>query len=480
MLSEDILSLLPMIILASGTVLLLLLIALHRSHLLTFLLSLLILATAFTALFFTISNLPHTISELVLLDNFSIYYHALILVTTFVICIFSYIRLKEYTSEKHREEYYLLLILATLGASMMVTSTHFITFFVSLELLSISMYSLIGFHREESQAIEAAIKYLILAAISSAFLLFGMAMVYAASGSMYFPEITAINPSHFQYSIHMMVGGIGLILVGIGFKLGVVPFHMWAPDVYQGASSPAAMFVSTVSKGAMIALLLRLTIMAKINDYEQILWILTGIAILSMLIGNLLALNQQNIKRLLAYSSISHFGYLLIAVIVGKEIGSEIATFYLTVYIIALTAAFGSISLLSKSNPEIDNPKGYESLFRKKPFLASVLIIVFLSLAGIPLTAGFMSKYLLLILGAGNSQWVLVFVLVLSSIIGFFYYLRVILAMLKPKDPSIIHEKNDADSPIIGKILLGLMALLLIIIGIYPDWILGIIHHIAT
>lgn len=480
MLSQGVLSLLPMIILACGTVILLLLIALFRNHKITFLLSLLILAAAIIALFLIKSNQPHAIGNLVLLDNFSIYYHVLILLATFVICIFSYFRLREFSSHKHREEYYLLLLLATLGASMMVASTHFVAFFVSLELLSISMYSLIGYYREESHAIEAAIKYLILAAISSAFLLFGMAMVYAISGSLSFPDITAIISPNFQYSTLIRISGIGLILVGIGFKLGVVPFHMWAPDVYQGASSPAVMFVSTVSKGAMVAFLLRFAAMAKIYDYKQILWILTGIAVLSMLVGNLLALNQQNIKRLLAYSSISHFGYLLIAVIVGKSMGTEIATFYLTVYIIALTTAFGTISLVSKSIPEIRNSRGYESLFRKKPLLASVLIIVFLSLAGIPLTAGFMSKYLLLILGVGSSQWLLVFVLVLSSIIGFYYYLRVILSMLKPKDPSIIYEKIGADSPIMGKLLLVLMALLLIIIGIYPDWILEIIHHIST
>lgn len=474
---QDVLSLLPMIILAGGIVTTMLLIALKRSHILTFILTLIVLTASFIALFFTDQELPQAIDELVLVDRFTLYYQGLMLLASFVVCIFSYIGLKNFFTEKYREEYYLLLMLATLGASMMVVSTHFISFFISLEILSISLYSLIGYYRERSNSIEAALKYLILAAISAAFLLFGMALIYTVSGTMYFPDLAEISLSPQSYSTLMFGAGVGLMLVGIGFKLGVVPFHMWTPDVYEGASSPATMFIATISKGAMVALLLRFFMMAELYRYEKILWFLTGISILSMLAGNLLALWQNNIKRILAYSSIGHFGYLLIAVIVGKEMGVEIATFYLSIYMIALLAAFGLITIVSRADAEATDLKEYEGMFWKSPFLARIFIIVLLSLAGIPLTAGFMAKYFLLITGIGDSKWLLAFILVVSSVIGLFYYLRVIIAMMKRKEEALSTANLSKNTSFIGIVFLAILGVLIIWFGVFPDWLLNTIYE---
>ncbi len=473
----NILSLLPMIILAGGIIITMLLIALKRSHALTFSLTLIVLLISFIALFFTENGQPQVISELALIDRFTLYYQGLILLAAIVVCIFSNIGLQNFFSEKRREEYYLLLMLATLGASMMVISTHFISFFVSLELLSVSLYSLIGYFRERSSSIEAALKYLILAAISAAFLLFGMALIYTVSGTMYFPEFAAISPPLTTFSMLMVSAGVGLMLVGIGFKLGVVPFHMWTPDVYEGASSPASMFVATVSKGAMVALLLRFFMMAELYRFEKIVWILTGISILSMLVGNLLALWQNNIKRILAYSSIGHFGYLLIALVVANEMGVEIATFYITIYVIVLLAAFGLITLISRAEAEVTDIKEYQGLFWKQPLLATIFTIVLLSLAGIPLTAGFMAKYFLLVVGVGSAKWLLVFVLVISSVIGLFYYLRVIITTMKPGENVPNTTSLSRGASFTGILVLAVLGILIIWLGVFPDWLLDAIHE---
>ena len=478
--AQDILWLLPMIVLAGGTLLTLLFIAVRRSHRLTFFSTLIVLAISFSTLLLNMDELPHAIGELVLVDRFTMYYQGLILLSAIAVGVFSHIGLQNLYSEKRKEEYYLLLMLATLGASMMVISTHFISFFVSLELLSISLYSLIGYYREQSSAIEAGLKYLILAATSAAFLLFGMALIYTVTGTMYFPELATISPTLTTTSMLIMGAGVGMMLVGIGFKLGVVPFHMWTPDVYEGASSPATMFIATISKGAMVALLLRFFVMADLYRYEKIVWVLTVISILSMLAGNLLALWQNNIKRILAYSSIAHFGYLLIAVIIGKELGIYIATFYITIYIIALLTAFGIITLVSRPATEEVDLKVYEGMYWKRPLLATIFTIVFLSLAGIPLTAGFMSKYFLLMAGASDAQWLLAFILVISSVIGLFYYLRVIVVMMKKSENTIALAERFKVSSLPGILVLVVLGILVIWFGIFPDGLMDVIREFHT
>lgn len=476
----DILSLLPLLILAGGILLIMLMVALRRNHILTFTSTIVVLVASLISVILIRREVevPHALGELFLVDSFGLYYQVLILLATIVITIFSYISIRNFFTEKRREEYYLLLLLATLGVVSMVICTHFISFFVSLELLSVSLYTLISYYRERTKSIEAGLKYLMLAAMSSSFLLFGMALMYAVSGTMYFHGFATITEVLSISSTTILIAGIGMMAVGIGFKLAVVPFHMWTPDVYEGASSPVSAFIATVSKGAMVAVLLRFFMMADLYRFENILLVFTVISILSMLIGNLLALLQNNIKRMLAYSSIAHFGYLLMAVIVGKEIGQEAATFYISAYMITILGAFGLITIISQTDMEASDGNQYQSLFWRKPFYALIFTILLLSLAGIPLTAGFMGKFFLLKAGVGNANWLLAFTLVLSSVIGLYYYLGFIVTMMKQNEKIIPVVSLSFASTIAGISVLTVLGIMVLVLGVSPVWLVEIIHTV--
>jgi len=268
------------------------------------------------------------------------------------------------------------------------------------------------------------------------------------------------------------------MIVGIGFKLAVVPFHMWAPDVYEGASSPVSAFIATVSKGSVVALLIRLFMMADLYRYEKVILVFIVIAILSMLIGNLLALMQKNLKRILAYSSIAHLGYLLVAFIAGKGMGIQAATFYITIYIITVIGAFGIITVISTADHEAADIQAYKGLFWRKPFLAVIFTVFLLSMAGIPLTAGFIGKYFLLTAGLEKTQWLLAFVLVISSVIGLFYYLRVIVTMMKQDDSNLLDSYSPMPPYYAGIVTCTLLGLLIIVLGVDPDWLIEIVKSL--
>jgi len=474
--AADIISLLPMVILAGGILLTLIMAALKRNHLLAFIATVLIILAAITGSLLHLDRSPHAIGDIIVVDRFGLYYQILLLSASLVISIFSYISLDRLFPDKRKEEFYVLLMLATLGSSMMVISTHFISFFVSIEILTVSLYTLISYYRDQQKAIEAGLKYLVLAAMSSAFLLFGMALIYAVSGEMSFHRLLEINVR--ESSTVMLVAGAGLMIVGVGFKLALVPFHMWAPDVYEGASSPVSAFIATVSKGGVVAFLLHLFMMADLYRFPEIMLAFVVIAVLSMLMGNLLALMQNNVKRMLAYSSIAHLGYLLIAFIAGKGMGVQAATFYITVYVITITGAFGIITVISSSADESMEIEAYNGLFWRKPYLAALFTIFLLSLAGIPLTAGFIGKYYLLTAGLGKAQWLLGFVLVASSVTGLFYYLRVIVAMMKQEENNVSASNTAFAAPVGGIIALTLLALLIIGLGVYPAWLIDIVKSL--
>lgn len=478
--AQDIMSLLPVVVLGGGILSILLLIAIKRDHRLIFAVTIVILTASLIASFISRPDTPHAIGDLFIIDRFGYYYLFLILLATLVVAIFSYLSLRDFYPEKRKEEFYPLLLLATLGSSTMVFSTHFITFFVSLEILSVSLYTLIAYYREHSKAIEAGLKYLILAALSASFLLLGMALVYAMSGTMDFASLSAISPDAGTASHLMLIAGIALMIVGIGFKLAAVPFHIWTPDVYEGASSPISAFIATVSKGSIVALLLRFFTMTDLYRFENIVWVFTIMSVLSMLMGNLLALMQKNVKRILAYSSIAHFGYLLVAIIAGKEMGPPAATFYLTIYMISILAAFGLITLISQSQEEATDIQDYEGLFWKRPYLAAAFTVSLLSLAGIPLTAGFTGKFFVLTAGVGTAQWLLAIVLVIGSVIGLYYYLRVIVVMMRQEEDVVpaIHLSRTS-SLLAGSLALLVLTIMIIWLGTYPDWLLRIVNSLV-
>jgi NADH-quinone oxidoreductase subunit N len=322
------------------------------------------------------------------------------------------------------------MFLATLGAAVLTISRHFVSFFIGLEILSVSLYALIAYLRNRNNAIEAGVKYLILAALTSAFLLLGMALFYMDTGQL---EFTAIGEKLSGNSAGILYKmGIALMVVAIGFKLALVPFHLWAADVYQGAPSPVTSFIATVSKAGVFAVLMRFSLATNMQSSPFLMYVFSGIAIASMVFGNILALRQQNIKRLLAYSSIAHFGYLIVAFLPGTTEGIQASVFYLFAYSITILAAFGIVTMMSTRMKDAEDLNLYRGLFWRHPLLAAVLAIALFSLAGIPLTAGFFGKFVVLMSGVHSALWLPVIVLALTSVIGLFYYLRIISTLFAP------------------------------------------------
>src|SRR5690606_34972693 len=230
------------------------------------------------------------------------------------------------------------------------------------------------------------------------------------------------------------IAGVGLMVVGAGFKLGVVPFHMWTPDVYEGAPAPVTAFIATVSKGGMVVLLVRFFMSIDGFRYPALITIFTIISVASMFAGNILALQQQNVKRVLAYSSIAHLGYLLVAFIAADELGVEAVGFYLMAYFATSLGAFGVVTVLSDKDRDAERMEDYRGLLWRRPGLATIFTVTLLSLAGIPLTAGFIGKFYLIASGIGTNQWLLVVLLAVNSIIGLFYYIRIVAIMFEPAE----------------------------------------------
>jgi len=468
---KDIIALLPLIIVAGTSVLVMLVTAVRRSHGFTLGLTLTGLAAAFACIWAAASVAPRQTTPLFVIDVYSLFYFGLLIAADFAVAILIYDYLRK--RDVHREELYILLLIATLGAMVLVASSHFASFFLGLETLSISLYAMIAYLRV-SRPLEAGIKYLVLAAASAAFLLFGMALIYADLGTMQFIRMAQLIPQ--KNNGTLLVSGMALIITGIGFKLAVVPFHLWTPDVYEGAPAPVTAFIATVSKGAMFALLLRYFYSSGGISDRHILIIFTIVAIASMVAGNLLALLQSNVKRILAYSSIAHMGYLLVAFLISGQFAVEAVTFYLVAYFITTLGAFGIISVLSSGDMEAEQMEDYRGLFWTRPALSSVFTVMLLSLAGIPVTAGFIGKFYIVAAGASSAHWSLIIILVVSSVIGLFYYLRVIAVMYATPDARARAVSVPASS--IGGAVLGTLTGLLLWLGIYPNPMLHLIANV--
>lgn len=418
----QLLALLPFMLLAAASIVVILLIAFRMKHTVIQVTGFLMMCLVVGAMWYVRDTLPREILPLFVVDGLGAVYTGLIICSVLVVGLLSFIYFEE--REENPKEYYILLFLGTLGAAVLTISRHFISLFIGLELLSVSLYALIAYLRNRNNAIEAGMKYLVLAALTSAFLLFGMALVYMETGSM---EFTAIAQKIAGASSSVLfILGIGIMMVAIGFKLALVPFHLWAADVYQGAPAPVTAFIATVSKIGVFAVLLRFAQAIQLHQYSIAMTVIAVIAIASMIIGNLLALQQKNIKRLLAYSSIAHFGYLLVAFLPGNKAGTEAVSFYLLTYSITILAALGIVTVLSTRQKDAEELSSYQGLFWRKPVMAAVLTIALLSLAGIPLTAGFFAKFFILTTGVQQQLWLPVIVLVITSVVGLYYYLRII------------------------------------------------------
>ena len=371
-------------------------------------------------------------------DHWSLFFTSLILMASLITLVLS----KEtFSSEGERkEEYYLLLVLSVLGAVVLIQSSHMVSLLLGMELMGVALYAMIAFPERGQLPLEGAVKYLVLSACASAMLLYGFALIYAATGELSYAGIGARAALAYAENPMLMMAGSAMVLAGIGFKLSVAPFHMWTPDVYEGAPTPVTGFLATVSKSAVFVALSRFYIDGALYQFSGLNTALVVLAIASMLVGNWLALRQENIKRLLAYSSIAHFGYLLVVLIaltyLEEDLVRQSITFYLTAYIVTTLAAFTIVSMVAGEDTAKQNISAFAGLFWSRPLEASALTVAMLSLAGIPLTAGFMAKFFVITVGIQSGLWGLLAVLVIASAIAIYYYLRIIFAMTQSAQSS--------------------------------------------
>lgn len=419
-------------------------------------------------------NLPVGVTDLLIVDEYGLLGERLILVATMVITYFSF----EYIKPKNEnsEEFYLLLLISTIGALVMVFSNHFFSLFLGLEILTIPLYALIAYFHERSKGVEAAIKYVILAGATSAFLLFGMALIYAELGTMRFDIMAERFAVVWSQGRSLALFGVALMSVGLFFKISAVPFHMWTPDVYEGAPLPATAFLATISKGATVILLVRFFINLHANTIEEWQLVLSVVAILSMFIGNLMALMQKNLKRLIAYSSIAHVGYMLVGVIAGTMLGADAILFYLLTYFIAVLLLFGSLIYLENIQRDFISIKSISGLFYEKPAVSFSITIAMLSLLGLPLTGGFMGKYWILLVGVGTTEWTLLVCLILSNAIGLYAYLKVIIALFEKQTLRVEAVLPDSRKKVLAAVLFVLIFLTLAL-GTVPNYILETVNN---
>ena len=361
-----------------------------------------------------------------------------------------------------RGEFYVLVLFATLGMMVMISANHLLTIYLGVELLTLSTYALIAMNRDSVSSTEAAMKYFVLGALASGLLLYGMSMIYGATGTLSIPEISdalvanAANPT-------VLIFGLVFIVSGLAFKLGVVPFHMWVPDVYQGAPTPITMRL-------LVSGLLLLA-----PDWQGMLLIL---AVLSLAIGNLAAIPQTNFKRMLAYSTISHMGFVLLGIVVGVVGGDarfalnaySSSMFYVVSYVMMSVAAFGVIILLSRAGFEADRIDDFKGLNKRNPWFAAVMMMIMFSMAGVPFFIGFFAKFSILQAVVASGQIGLAIYAVLMSLIGAFYYLRIVKVMYfdEPIDESPIEAPTDM------RVLLSINGLAIALFGLFPQTIMSL------
>jgi NADH-quinone oxidoreductase subunit N len=443
MTAPEILGILPVLWVAAAVVFLLPLAAFHRSGRLALVVALVGFGGGLLSIPAAAGVAPVEVSPLLVMDRFALLFQALFLGAGAAVAVLARDYL-EGLGVSRSEELLALLLLGVVGAMVLAAARHFAAFFLGLEILTVALYGMVAYLKDGDAGLEAGIKYLVLAGASSGFLLFGLATLYLAWGTMSLPDLPAASLAAGWSPL--VLAGMALFTVGLGFKLALVPFHFWTPDVYQGAPAPVTAFLATVSKGAVLAFLLRLA-MGVPGFRESPLWsALAALAVASMVAGNLLALLQNDVKRILAFSSIAHLGYLLVPVLAGGREGAPATLFYLAAYFVTTLAAFGVVSTEGDGTMGEGALSRFRGLWRRKPFSALVLSAALFSLAGLPLTAGFVGKFYLLAAGVGRGLWILAFVLAGTSVVGLFYYLRVMATLFSPVEVGGEAEGPDGTS----------------------------------
>jgi NADH-quinone oxidoreductase subunit N len=371
-------------------------------------------------------------------------------------------------------EYYILLISSILGMMLMSSSLELLVIFVGLELMSISSYILVGMKRKDPQSGEAALKYLLLGAFSTGFLLYGISMLYGATGSTYLPTMLQQLQTTAVLETPLALIGIALVTIGLGFKVAVAPFHMWTPDVYSGAPTPISGFLSAASKAAGFAIMIRILLggipLERVENWEAVLG---GLATVTMTVGNLLALQQKSVKRMLAYSSIAHAGYMMIAIAVGTQAAIGSVVFYAVAYAFVSTGAFGVLTI-QHGHQALDSYDDLRGYAKNHPQLALMMTLMMVSLIGLPLTGGFVGK--LQLFGAAlESEWVwLAMAGILNSAVSVYYYLKVISRMYMSSEEACA---SSAPPPRLATLGVALTAAATLYLGIFPDSFLRLINE---
>jgi NADH-quinone oxidoreductase subunit N len=407
--------------------------------------------------------------RMLIIDNFSIFFQWLFLIITGVSAVLS-MRFNERESI-NRGEYYALLLFACSGMSLMAASGDLILTFLGIEILSIATYILAGFKRNDIRSNESSLKYFLLGSFATAILLYGIALIYGGIGSTSYQSIREIALLQGKVQTTTLIG-MALLLVGFGFKVALVPFHSWVPDVYEGAPTPITAFMAVGPKAAGFAALIRILIQAfPLLDHHwiPILWLL---AILTMTLGNIVAVLQTNIKRMLAYSAIAHAGYILIGIVTNSTAGISAVLFYLVVYTVMNLVAFSVILSFSQTGDSHVLLDDYAGLGRRAPFAAAALSLALISLAGIPLTGGFMGKLYIFSAAIQEGYIMLAVIAVLNSVVSVFYYFRLMVYMYMREPGTDMAEPEPIGRPVQAIIVIG--CILILLLGIHPDRILAL------
>ena len=397
--------------------------------------------------------------------------HVLKLTAVGVVAVgFMYARDYLHQNKLFKGEYYVLGLFGLLGTMVMISANSLLTMYLGLETLSLSLYALVAFDRNSATAAESAMKFFVLGAIASGALLYGISWIYGITGSLQFHEISEAIRTSPEINAVPLWFGLAFVIVGIAFKFGAVPFHMWLPDVYQGARSPVALYIATAPKLAALALTLRILVDGLGGLHEVWQGMIMVLAVLSLVIGNVVAIAQTNIKRMLGYSAIGHVGFILLAVFCGTGQGYAAALFYTLTYVVMAAGSFGMVILLSRQGFEAELLSDFKGLNARSPWFAFMMLFFMFGLAGVPPWVGFFAKLNVIsaVLDAGFPG--LAVLMVLAAVVGAFYYIRVVWLMYfeSAEDRAILQAKVDT------RFVLSLNGLAVLAIGLMPGWLLSL------
>ena len=436
-----------------------------------------LVGAAFITLSLSSGEILYTFSNMYVSDLMADVLKLLLYLTVMVVLFYS----RGYLQDRPQlagGEYYTLILFATLGMMVMISASHFLTVYIGVELLSLSLYAMVALNRDSVSATEAAMKYFVLGALASGLLLYGMSMIYGATGSL---DIAVVAESLFAGQANRAILGLGVVFLvcGIGFKLGVVPFHMWIPDVYHGAPTSVALFIGSAPKLAAFAITIRVLVsglLVAASDWQSMLLILS---VLSMAVGNFAAIAQTNLKRMLAYSAISHMGFMLLGMASGIAGGGtrvelfnaySASMFYVITYVLTSVGAFGMILLLARAGFESDEIKDFAGLNKRNPWFAAVMMMMMFSMAGIPFFVGFFAKFSVLVSVVAAGHLWLAIAAVLFSLVGAFYYLRVVKLMYFDLPESTMPIR----APMNVKTLISANGMAVALLGLFPNYLMSL------